>query len=257
MADNDPFPTEEGKGGSAFQHEVAAWEARHQTATSDPVPPPPGGGGGGPAPRDPFSPYEQGSSNTARDQALAITEQFMQIMGWPSGIDERDLEMKLLQQGLELSPERAYNWLYTQIPEALQKANPNAEFGMQQDAYLTTINAFKDAFETLTGASDIPPDVLRMAVDQQWTQSELTRFLQNDKRYSDPALLPWLQQGSTFKDVKNQFFQTYGKNPTDPTQLAGWFSFRTQAQQVGSGTSAKITSSQGPTKGLPSQSEVR
>jgi hypothetical protein len=212
----------------------------------------------GPAPQDEFAPYERGSSNTARDQALAITEQFLQIMGWPSGVDERALELGLLQQGLELSSERAYNWLFTQLSDVLQKANPNAEFGMTQDTYITTLNAFKDSFETLTGSSDIPADVLRMAIDQQWTQSELTTFLQNDKRYSDPTLLPWLQQGMTFKDVKNQFFSTYGKNPTDPGQLASWFNFKQGAQQVGSQQVASTSHVPlgGPVK-TPSQSEVR
>lgn len=212
----------------------------------------------GPPPQDEFTPYERGNANTARDQALAIVEQFLQIMGWPSGIDERALELGLLQQGLELSPERGYNWLFTQVSDALQKANPNAEFGMTQDTYITSLNAFKDAFDSLTGTPDIPPDVLRMAIDQQWTTAELTQFLQNDKRYSDPALLPWLQQGQTFRDVRNQFFSTYGKNPTDPKQLASWFSFRQGAQQVGSGQVAS-TSHQplGSPMKVPSQSEVR
>jgi hypothetical protein len=221
---------------------------------------PPSGGGPppGPAPQDEFAPYEMGSSNTARDQALAITEQFLQIMGWPSGVDERSLELQLLQQGLELSPERAYNWLFTQLSDTLQKANPNAEFGMTQDAYVTSLNAFKDAFDSLTGSPDIPPDVLRMAIDQQWTTAELTQFLQTDKRYSDPALLPWLQQGQTFRDVRNQFFSTYGKNPTDPKQLASWFSFRQGAQSVGSGQVASTHNLPlgNPVKS-PSQSEVR
>jgi hypothetical protein len=219
---------------------------------------PSGGPPPGPAPQDEFTPYERGSSNTSRDQALAITEQFLQIMGWPSGIDERALELGLLQQGLELSPERAYNWLFAQISETLQKANPNAEFGMTQDTFVTTLNAFKDAFDSLTGSPDIPPDVLRMAIDQQWTQAELTQFLQNDKRYSDPAFLPWLQQGMTFRDVRNQFFSTYGKNPTDPRQLASWFSFRQGAQSVGTQQVASTHNLPlgNPIKGT-SQSEVR
>jgi hypothetical protein len=248
-------------GGIAFQHaynqylkayaawQVAddAWHRRQQYSG-----PPPG-----PAPRDEFAPYERGNVNTARDQALSIVEQFLQIMGWPAGIDERGLELGILQSGTYLSPEQAYNWLFTQLSPELQKANPNAEFGMTFDAYVTSTNAFKDAYENLTGTSDIPPDVLRMAIDQQWTQAELTRFLQNDKRWSDPSQLPWLHQGVTYRDVKNQFFAAFGKNPVDVKQLSSWYGFRLEAQQVGSQQVATQQSGTGPVRGLPSQSEVR
>jgi hypothetical protein len=218
--------------------------------------PPPAHPPPGPPPKDQFTPYDQGSQNSAHDQALAIIEQFLSIMGWPGGVNENALMLQMLQQGLELSPEQAYNWLYTQMSQPLQKANPNAEFGMTRDAYLTTLNGLKDEYQTLTGTSDIPSDVLRMAIDQQWTTSELTQFLKTDARYSNPANLPWLQQGMSYKDVSNQFYQTYGKNPTAPAQLASWFNFRTGAQQVGTGTMATATTGVGPAKGL-SESEVR
>ena len=236
--------------------------------TPGPYPPagtsaPPGGGGGGggpapgPAPQDPFAPYKRGSSNTAYDQAVAVTEQFLQIMGWPAGLKAEDLELHLLQAGLETSPEQAYNYLFTQIPDTLQKANPNAEFGMTPDAYVTQLNSFKDSYSYFTGSSDIPPDVLRMAIDQGWTQTEMMTFLQNDSRHTDPKSLPWLAAGMGYRDVKNQFVQTYGKAPTDPTQLASWYNFKTGAQQVGTGAVAAETASQGPQRGGPSQSETR
>ena len=211
----------------------------------------------GPPSRDPLSPYERGPSNTAADQATQVVLQFLSVMGYPSGLNATKLALAILKNGLYLSPERAYNYLFTQISAKLRTANPNAEFGMTKDAYTTTLNAFKDAFENLTGTPDVPHDVLRMAIDQQWTQSELTRFLQNDSRYSNPAQLPWLQQGTTYRDVKNQFFQSYGHNPTDVGQLANWFNFRVAAQQVGTQQVATQRPGQGPQKGAPSQSEIR
>ena len=211
----------------------------------------------GPPKKDPLAPWERGASNTAADQATQIVIQFLSIMGYPAGLDATKLAIALLQNNLELSPEQAYNWLFTQLSPTLQKANPNAEFGMTKDAYTTTFNALVDAYSTLTGATDVPPDVLRMAIDQQWTQAELTEFLRNDSRYSNPAQLPWLQQGMTFRDVRNQFYQTYGHNPTDPTQLASWFNFRVGAQQVGGGQVASQQASQGPVRNPLSQSEIR
>jgi hypothetical protein len=211
----------------------------------------------GPPPRDQFTPYERGSSNTAYDQAVAIVEHFLQIMGWPAGLDSQALELGLLQQGLELSDERSYNWLFSQLSESLQKANPNAEFGMTEDAYVSQLNALRDSFEYFTGNPDIPNDVLRMAIDQGWTQQEMMTFLQHDKRYSDPARLPWLSAGLGYRDVRNQFYQTYGKNPTGVEQLSSWYQFKTGAQSVAGGPPATIQAGVGPQKNLPSQSEIR
>lgn len=214
----------------------------------------------GPPPRSGFTPYERGSTNTARDQALAVVEQFLQIMGWPAGVDTRKLEMALLRQGLELSPAQAYNFLFSQISTKLQSANPNAEFGMTRDAYVTALNAMKDSYESLTGTPDIPHQVLRMAIDQGWTSTELTQFLTTDKRYTNPTDMPWLQAGMTYRDLHHQFFQTYGKNPTDPHVLASWFNFRSGAAQVGTGSLASVQPGQAPVKqqGLgSSQTEVR
>lgn len=212
----------------------------------------------GPPPRDAFTPYERGSTNTARDQALAIVEQFLQIMGWPAGVDVRKLELGLLKHGLELSSAQAYNWLFGQVSKKIQHANPNAEFGMTRDAYVTALNGMKDIYESLTGSSDMPHEILRMAIDQQWTQTELSQFLANDKRYSNPAALPWLQQGLTFREIHNQFYQTYGHNPSDPHVLASWFNFRTGAAQIGSGGLASVQAGQGPAKPPSStQTEIR
>jgi len=186
-----------------------------------------------------------------------LVEQFLQIMGWPAGVDATALTLSLLQQGLELSAERSYNWLFGQIPAPLQKANPNAEFGMTEDAYVSTLNAMRDSFEFFTGNPDIPADVLRMAIDQGWTQTEMMDFLQHDARYSDPSRLPWLQAGLGYRDIKNQFYQTYGKAPTGADQLASWYQFKTGAQMVAPSTPAGIQSGTGPQRGLPSQSEIR
>jgi hypothetical protein len=207
-------------------------------------------------PRSQFDGYKRGTSNTALQQATAIIEQFLAIMGWPAGVNAEDLASKMLEQGLELSPARAYNWLFTQIPEALQEANPNAEFGMTQDTYVSSLNAFRDSFESFTGTPEIPHDVLRIAIDQGWTQSQMMQFLKNDARYSDPTLLPWLSAGMGYRDVANQFHQTYGSAPTDRNQLASWFRFKTGAQQVGQSQGAHLTTDQGPKKEA-SQSETR
>lgn len=229
------------------------------------LPPKPPGGGGlppGPPPQtpvstDPFAAYQRGSNNTAEDQAVAVIENFMSIMGWPAGVDTIQLAMRLLALGLETSPEQSYNWLFTQLSPTLQQANPNAEFGLAKDAYVQQVNALRDSWEFYTGGTDLPSDVTRMAIDQGWTQTELLDFLQKDKRFSDPAKLPWLQQGMGYRDVKNQFFQIYGKNPTGVDQLASWWNFRTQAAAGASSAASAIQAGQGPMRNLPSQSEIR
>jgi len=254
------YPTEEGRGGAAFRRQQEQYERLHpdsdsssdsttdttthttrRTAVAD----------------DPFTAYQRGSSNTAQDQAVAIIENFMSIMGWPAGVDTVQLALRLLQLGLETSPEQAYNWLYTQLSSTLQKANPNAEFGLAKDAYVQQVNALKDSWENYTGGADIPADVVRMAIDQGWTQTELLDFLQKDKRFSDPAKMPWLHQGMGYRDVKNQFYQIYGKNPTSPDQLASWWSFRVSAAPVSGSTASVLQAGQGPNRNLPSQSEIR
>jgi hypothetical protein len=206
---------------------------------------------------DPWAAYRQGPFNSAYDQATQIVEQFLQIMGWPSGIDAVSLTHQLLTQNLELSPMQSFNYLFGQLPSKFQSANPNAEFGLTRDAYVGQLNALKDSFDFFTGSSDIPQDVLRMAIDQGWTQNELLDFLKRDARYSDPAKLPWLQQGMGYRDVRNQFVQIYGKGPTNPEQLASWFNFRQGAQQVGQAPAATVVGAQGPQRNTASQSEIR
>jgi hypothetical protein len=206
---------------------------------------------------DPYAPYEKGAvGSTAQDQATQIMEQFLSVMGWPSGIDANKLTLEILKQNLETSPEQSYNFLFKQISSKLQKANPNAEFGLNKDQYVSQTNALKDQYESYTGTSDIPPDVLRMAIDQGWTQTEMLTFLQKDHRFTNPADLPWLQQGIGYRDVRSQFVQTYGKAPTDIKQLASWFDFKSGAQQVGAGQQATVAPNPGAQKGL-SQSEIR
>jgi hypothetical protein len=217
---------------------------------------PPGSGPRTPAADDPWAAYRVGS-NSAYDQATAIAEQFLSLMGYPTSVDAIDLVHQLLQAGLEYSAEQAYNWLFTQMSSDLQKAHPNAEFGMTFDTYVQQLNALKDQWSNFTGSEDIPPDVLRMAIDQGWTQQEMLDFLQKDKRYNNPAAMPWLHQGMGYRDVKNQFFQIYGKNPINPDQLASWWSFREGSQSIQGGAAAPITPGRGPTPSLPSQSETR
>src|SRR5205085_2280851 len=192
-----------------------------------------------------------GSVNSAYDQATAIVEAFLQIMGWPAGVDAISLAHFLLTHNLELSPMQSFNALFGEIPQKLRAANPNAEFGLSKDAYVGQLNALKDSFEYFTGSADLPPDVLRMAIDQGWTQAEMLDFLKRDSRYSNPALMPWLSQGMGYRDVKNQFFQIYGKNPNSSTQLASWWNFRTGAEQVSGSQAAAIVVGQGPQKNLP------
>jgi hypothetical protein len=217
---------------------------------------PPGSGGRAPISNDPWAAYRVGS-NSAYDQATAIAEQFLSLLGYPTSVNAIDLVHQILQAGLEYSPEQAYNWLFTQMSADLQAAHPNAEFGMAFDTYVQQLNAFKDQWLYFTGGSDIPSDVLRMAIDQGWTQQEMLDFLQKDKRFNNPATMPWLHQGMGYRDVKNQFFQIYGKNPTNPDQLASWWSFRQGAQQIQGGAAAPVTAGRGPVPNLPSQSETR
>lgn len=210
----------------------------------------------GPPPRSQFDPYKRGSQNSAYQQAVGVVENFLQVMGWPSGIKAEKLEMAILQNGTYLSPERAYNYLFTLIPKKLQDANPNAEFGMTQDTYVQQLNAFKDSWDYFTGTPDIPHDVLRMSIDQGWTQTEMMDFLKKDSRFNDPKMLPWLQAGMGYRDVSNQFFQTYGKAPTDVKQLSSWFQFKTSAAELQPAQIATNRPTTGPTRNQ-SQSEIR
>lgn len=193
----------------------------------------------GPAPRSEFEPFMRGTSNTQYQQAYAIVENFMSIMGWPVGVKGEELIRSLLATGgTELSPERAYNYLFSLLPEKIQRANPNAEFGLTQDIYIQQLNNLKDSFSYFTGSPDIPQDVLRMAIDQQWTQSEMMQFLKNDSRYTDPNAMPWLKAGQGYRDASNQFYQSYGRAPTGQAQLANWFSFKTGAAGLAGGAPA-------------------
>lgn len=209
------------------------------------------------AAKDPLAPYERGApGNTLADQAIAIVNQFLASLGYPKGVDPTNLDLSLLTTGFVNSPERAYNYLFTRITKAEQLAHPNAEFGMSYDTYVTQSNAIKDSFEFYTGMTSVPADVMRMSIDQGWTPSEMLDFLQKDSRYTDPQQMPWLSQGMGFRDVKNQFLQTFGKAPTDSKQLASWFNFKTGAAQV-SGATPAITAGLTPPVKTPSQSETR
>lgn len=217
---------------------------------------PPGSGPRTSVNDDPWAAYRVGGSS-AYDQATAIAEQFLSLVGYPTSVDAVDLVHQILRAGLEYSAEESYNYLFTRMPSELQKAHPNAEFGMTFDTYVQQLNALKDQWLTFTGGTDIPPDVLRMAIDQGWNQQEMLDFLQTDKRFTNPTTMPWLQQGLTARDARSQFFQIYGKNPTDADQLANWWSFRQSAANVQGGAPVPVTAGKGPVPNLPSQSETR
>lgn len=233
--DPDPYPTEEGRGGQAFRREEAKWEQRHQAP--DPAPPAPGpapvpsatgrGGGGAKGGYD-LSGFTAGAIAEAEQEAT----DFAGWLGWPSWFDYNAQVQKILQLGVQADPQKAYEFLWTQLSADKQQDNPNVYFGLSHQQYAEKLNSLKDMFNLYTGDTSVPETLRNQALKENWTQSELLSALQKDSTVGETA--PWLAAGQTFRDVAAQFSSQYGVTSKDKAQLGSWWKFRTGLQSVGS-----------------------
>jgi hypothetical protein len=235
---NDPFPTEEGMGGMAFQRAVTAWEARHPDPPPGPGPAPsatgysPSGGGASKGTYD-LSGFTAGSIAEAEQEAT----DFAGWLGWPSWFDYNAMVQKILQLDTQSDPQKAYEFLWTQLSPDKQKDHENAYFGLTKQQYTEKLNSLKDMFNLYTGDNAVPDAFRNQALKENWTQSELLTALQKDPHIGETA--PWLAAGQTFRDVASQFTGQYGIPQKDKNQLSSWWKFRSGAQSVGSGNLAQ------------------
>lgn len=235
MAD-DPFPTEEGRGGVAFQREVVAWEKRHQAASKQPDD----------SGSNNYTQVGSGSTTGTFDltgfPAYAVAEaqqeayDFGQLLGWPSWYDMAAMEKDVLQANLQSDSNQAMQFLWTQLNKDQQKDNPNAYFGLTKQQYTEKLNNLKDMYELYTGQTDVPDSLRNKALRENWTQSELLSNLEKDPRMGETA--PWLSAGQSFRDIQSQFTQIYGVSAPKGA-LSSWWKFRTGALSVAPGAGAQ------------------
>lgn len=233
---SDPFPSEEGIGGEAFQRKVAAWDKRHEDkaipGSKDPTPT--------------YTPVGSGSSGGTYDlsgfsgYAIAEAQQeaydFGQLLGWPSWYDTNAMQKDILQANMQADSNQAMQFLWTRLTADQQKANPNAYFGLTKQQYTEKLNNLKDLYEMYTGQSDVPDSLRNQALRENWTQTELLSALEKDPTMGETA--PWLSAGQSFRDVQSQFTQIYGVSAPKGA-LPSWWKFRTGAQSVAPGAGAQ------------------
>lgn len=174
--------------------------------------------------------------------AIAEAEQeasdFAGWLGWPKWFDWNAMVKSVLQMDIQKDPQKAYEFLWTQLDSSRQKANINAYFGLTTQQYTEKLNNLKDMYQLYTGDTAVPDAFRNKALKENWTQSEMLSHLQADPTVGETA--PWLAGGQTFRDVASQFSSQYGVPQQGKEQLASWWKFRSGAQSVGQSQPAQL-----------------
>jgi len=248
-------------------------------APADPPPPPPPappsrGYPTGPPTQPAVAAQVQASANNliglngyATAAAQNIVDNFQSLIGWPNK-DFVPAIRQLVDQGLENSPNAAYEFLFgSQLSAAQQQSMPWAELGVTKDNYTSTVEKLSGSWSDFTGDA-IPADLLKRGIKENWTPAEIKNYL----NYGDPGGAkagvtapdttdtPWIASGSTYTQSANSYYAHTGHQPTDKHTLAAWWNFTQGTQQLGGGQEARMMAfnpSQAPPPMLGGGTEIR
>lgn len=196
------------------------------------------------------------------DEAKNITKQYMQMIGYPRGVDADQMALYLLDHHLEGNPSQAFENLFfspfTNVE--MRNANPWARYGFDPDSYRTRLTTLQSTLSDVTGIdvnlistgqTSEMEQLLQRALKDGWSQSQLTSAFRSgsfqnlaDQKVDLSSVVneqPWLSQGQTFISMKNQYTNIFGAPPVDTKQLAGWYHFNQSAAHLGGGRPATET----------------
>lgn len=178
MADdpNDPFPTEEGKGGIAFRRQVEAWEARHAKPPQSAPPPPPGHTGvrKPPPPPPPSRHYKIGEYTTLTGDPgqgavppgtynvlEALMGEWESLVGY--SVEPTTAQLLAMANGGVQTLKDFGNYMSTQDnAQSVTAAMPWANYGLTKNEYESASSIFGTEYKKVTG-SDISPEALQEA----------------------------------------------------------------------------------------------
>lgn len=195
-----------------------------------------------------------GFTGPAIDAASQIAQNFMALIGYPSGIDVNQMALGVLRSGLAGDSEGADHYLfYGFLNNDQRAAHEGSQFGLSQSAYQQRKDSVDSIFSALIG--DIPTwlednatgrsgtnDLYYNALRFGWSQSQVLQKLQTDDRFSAlRAEQPWLAQGQGEQQAEQTYASIYGSAPVDKGTLAAWFRFNTGTTQLNRNAREAIT----------------
>lgn len=197
------------------------------------------------------------------DAATQIVQQFMALMGFPSGLDANQLTLQILQQGLTSDSLAAMTYLFDSgqgVTQDARNAHPWAQFGLDATTFHNRADSIDSLFTGLIGqdpqsfsdaaAAGTLQGLYYQALKGNWSQTQIMQHLQNDASFADlRQAQPWLAAGQGEQQAQQQFASLYGSAPVDTPTLASWFRFNTGTQQLNR-NAVQATMTAAPTPGL-------
>ncbi len=227
----------------------------------NPGPPPRGsisggrstGGGGHPVPPPESPPDIFGAYiGPEVDAAKQLVQQWMALMGYPTGMDANALTLDILQQGLAEDAQAADTWLFLNVATKDQQASHMwAQFGLDPTTYQQRKDSMDSLFQSLLGQTGADwqagwtydpakfgtdlNTIYYQALKGSWNQTQVLQAIQqsgSDTVKQLVAAQPWLLQGQGFQQASQTYASLYGSAPVDTATLAGWFRFNTGTQTL-------------------------